>query len=728
MSGSKSWFFLFLLFLASNSLLSYSKLPWGAKLAVGLLGILFPFLLALRFLPTPQTNGRFQKEFLPSFPAWVWALPVAVLGAAGVRFFGLNSFPGFPLYDEAVNGFYAMDLAEHWNWRFFQSATQLPPLFNWALALGFKAFGPSLAAMRLLSALISTACAFLSYAASRNFFAKGFSFWLFLFVSLGFWPVLAGRFAHQGLLMLLWEWVGLWLLGWLRRASTPKSRWAFLVLLGLCVGSGFYTYFSWILVALFIGGACWKILEPVKKPRKAVGMGVFVLTAVLTALPLGIAAVQTGFGGYLWGLFALNPQAQNGGAAEWPLSALENVGAVFWMGWKGYFSYGPAWGGLLNPVTGGFFFTGLLALFRHRRHPAAGPMGWAVLIGFVPILFSGMFNVFHLVHLVPLVYGVVVLGFLQLAESLPKGKVKLLLGGLLMLSMGLDGMNLHYTSLDIDTVNPAQKPAVDVKAWEILRGIAEKEGPGLFFSSFNVDPSRPPFLEVACAAFDGLYNPRIPEGKCAWAALIENVNYQPCLSRQFPGGRFFWLSKDHPPSDGGMMLWVHPLEPAPAQAFDKWKQAAWALVPFQEDNVMKNDGAGGRILLADLDRAYPAFQGDPLLESFYWEKVSDIRFQSLLLASYFKTTGRRLSEMPSGRLFPGEVPQPEWKAPIENLLSALDKGCPAANLYFHLGVLYSLAGEKAQARRAFEGALRSPLDFTDSRRFLARLSPVDDLK
>lgn len=710
----------FLSFTLTGALLSYTDPPAAWKVILGCLGVLGPLVLIVMEGKSSSLNP-FPREDGPWRPSTLVAAGV-VLAAAVLRFFICPSWMGFPLYDEAVNGFYALDLSRHWNWDLFQSATQLPPFFNWALALFEKAFGPSLEALRLVPAFFSFLAALLAWAAARLFFSRTLSFWFFLFLALGFWPVLAGGFAHQGGLMLLWEWAGFCLWGWFDRAPARPSRLWRAALLGLWVGSGFYTYFSWVLVAAFLALAFgWSAARKAGKEKAQIGF-VFTLAGMAAVLPLAVSAVRSGFGGYLWNLSVLNPSSP-GPAAGGPATALYNLSMIFWRGWKGYFSYGPAWGGLLNPVMGGFFFVGLSEILRHRRHKAALWIGLALGLGLGPILFSRMLNSFHLVQLIPLFFLIAALGFQKLLSLLPWRRALWGAAGLVLLSLFLDGVNLQRTIGDMNRNHPAQKPPLDVKAWETLRDFYKKRGPGLFFSSFNAGQVRPPFLKVACASFNALDNPRLPDSQCAWVAWMGNVNYQPFLKKLFPGGRYFWLSKEDPPADGGTLLWVAPLTGALAPFFRKWREADQALGPFEETNLLKRNPGDPRALLESLRPAYPSFQGDPLLESFYWEKAADIQTQALWLSSYGKATGENLAELPSGPLALQGLTPAQWDGPIQDLQSALRWGCPAAHLYYRLGLLYSLAGKEGPARKAFQGALKAPLDFTQSRALYGRLAP-----
>src|SRR6185295_2678488 len=174
---------------------------------------------------------------------------------------------------------------------------QFPPFFIWGLAAFFKVLGTSLFALRLFPALLSLGALVAGYRAARLFFPPRLAFLAAAFLAVGFWPILAGRFSHPGVLAFFWEMLALWALGsFLKR---PSLRGAFL--LGLATGLGFYTFTSWPVAALVVGAAFFFQVRPLRT-AKALGLAFAVPLCLALAL-WGWRAWQEGYGGYLARIF-----------------------------------------------------------------------------------------------------------------------------------------------------------------------------------------------------------------------------------------------------------------------------------------------------------------------------------------------------------------------------------------------------------------------------------------
>ncbi len=125
----------FFLFALVSAILSYVPLSIVSKLFIGLFGLALPFLLALfvvRQSPKPSVP-LYEKESLPQTALWVFGL--VVLGAFILRFLNLTGWAVWPNTDEGLNGWFALDLTRHWNWRFLYTFGQVPPLLIWVLSL-----------------------------------------------------------------------------------------------------------------------------------------------------------------------------------------------------------------------------------------------------------------------------------------------------------------------------------------------------------------------------------------------------------------------------------------------------------------------------------------------------------------------------------------------------------------------------------------------------------------
>ncbi len=670
--------------------------------AVAVLGWVLPMAwLGIRAQRRLPEEAPWQMEG-PSPAPWLWAL--VGIAALALRFWRLKSFIGFPLLDEGTNAYYALKLDESWNWRPFFFTTQLPPFYIWLLAAGFK-IEPSLGMLWLLPALLSLGAAGVAYGAARTFFPKQLSFLIFTFAAVDFWPVYLGRFSHQAALLYFWEWLCLGALGAYGKAPSLKKA----ALMGFLIGCGFYTYFAWPLAALVLLPAAGVLLYKRPPPGSTPRFWIFGGMVLLPLLPLVPSLLTGGYGRYFL--------SRTASPAAWSLpEAWRYYSILFWGTSKSEFTYGPLWGGYLNPIMDAFVFCGAVEAWRARRHPLAPWLGGGFLVLTIPLLFSVPLNGLRLTPLIPLAAFLSALGFQSLSS--PGRWVSGLLAGLALLSLGLDAANLQKSGEGLRSLYPTQRPPEYAQACGILESTAREKGPGLIFDDFLPGNRRLSYFPVGCYAFNGVDNPRVKPEDCRWVGLLANPNYKPFLDRRFPGGEAFLLNKENPPPDGGLMLWVNSLSPAGLETFRKWKEASLALAPLEEKTMERVPDESLPAFLKPLQEAYPFFRGDPFLESFYWDKMSELRFNQVLLESYRAQTGQGWADMPSGSVPEAAASAGRLRESIQDLQQAVQKGCPAAHLYYRLGVLYALSGQGALARQAFQKAQAAPLNLTDAGRFL----------
>lgn len=157
------WFF-FSWLVAVHAALSYFPIPLDVKLWLVIVGWLLPLVIFFRrFLALGEGKATGEE----GLPAWMfWAiLTVSVL----LRLAWFGDFPNWPIYDEMINGYFAMKLNQHWDWRAYFFWTQLPPFLIWMLALLFKILPSTLFSIRLLPILISMGILPVAYGAIRQF-------------------------------------------------------------------------------------------------------------------------------------------------------------------------------------------------------------------------------------------------------------------------------------------------------------------------------------------------------------------------------------------------------------------------------------------------------------------------------------------------------------------------------------------------------------------------------
>ena len=614
------WFY-FLLWGTTNAILSYSSLSITVKFEIGLLGLVLPWIIAWYSFSDPSHNEIFAqpKEFLPGIPAWFWLLVGSL--ALFVRLFKLTTLSVWPHYDEGVYGYYAIQLNEKWDWRLFYGDSRVPPLFVWILSLVFRIFGTSLSSLWLLPALISILVVPASYLASSRFFSKSFSVVCTMLMAFSFWPWLLGRFSFMTGLVLLAECLVLYCLGNFLNSSTLsfKKKWAFS--LGFLLSLGFLIHIHWVSIAVLLVGT---LLFDLKTNGKAAQETLlfWALPLVALSLPMLYLCVTKGYGSYLWHLAAFH---QTSSWAEQAAISFSCFSALFWGMDPHFHTYQPFWGGFLNPILGSLFFLGLLEILK-KPQPA---MNRWLLCGFFFFLLPGIMTsdleTFRMVPVIPVLLVITAIGLQQLVSSFPGKKATILSLLLLILSAALDTYHLfgvyHHLWDSPNAWHGYVKSMEQYRAYELLRQKSSQEGPGLVFSDF-IQGLPNQNLCVADYDFNAAQNPRLSFENTKWAAVLTNVNYQPFLAKRFPDGRYAWLSKDQNAPDGGLMLWIFPLDSSRLQEMKKWQQASLALKPFLDANIgYSGNGTYGESLKT-LEGAAPAFQGDPFLESCFWEKTA----------------------------------------------------------------------------------------------------------
>ncbi len=120
------WAFFFL-FLVTNSCLSYGSFSIAEKSWIFIFGLIVPF--GVGFLATAKAEFKidFQEEisfFEPDRLFWFGVIFLALF----LRFFHLTSFHLWPTGDEGLHGFLAIPLVEKWDWQFFDTVGEQPPL------------------------------------------------------------------------------------------------------------------------------------------------------------------------------------------------------------------------------------------------------------------------------------------------------------------------------------------------------------------------------------------------------------------------------------------------------------------------------------------------------------------------------------------------------------------------------------------------------------------------
>jgi len=679
---------LFGIFFVSNTLLAYFPLSLSLKCWIGAFGLLIPFLLTLwDSAKSPSFDGGagpieshpFHDEFLPA--AWFrWTLPLAIL-ALVFRFWNLTTLSVWPLCDEAMYGSISQRLMEGEPLRWSYGYNSIAPMTFGGLALFFKVLGVSMRTLWLFPAVLSVAALFFYGWAARNCFSKSFAFLFLIAVGLSFWPIFIGRFALFGILLFLWEGIslGLFILFLKKPQGSPVRLEA--IGLGLAVGTGFYIYHTWFPVALALGLAM--ALACLQKTRKDfTSFFSFSITAGGVFVPLAWNLGRS----MDWTFIKVLWVFQGTHDLSFVQALLKNLSAYFWgPGPLALFTYNPLWGGFLNPVTASFFFLGLVECARFRTRAWTWILFLGAVILWLPQALSRGQEYMRAVQLIPVFLVLLALGARRLVVQPPWKHFRpgLLALALLGISVGCDSYHLfgayhHYWTVLHDT-GFTNKSLERQRAFQLFDNTQRQWGPGLILGDL-MDDIHDQSLGLAAWEFNALENPKVSASRVPWAGILCNVHYRDYLARLFPKAQWTWLASDVLRENGGLMAGIIPLEPGDLPTLQRWARAEKAMHVFAGDILnAEHSPVYSKDLSAKLEKFYPLFQGDPFLESSYWEKQA----QNAFLCQQYA----------------------DMVLPLQN---AIRLGVPEAHLYNRLGVVYLVLGDFANAKGALDQALKYP--------------------
>jgi tetratricopeptide (TPR) repeat protein len=655
-----------LLFL-THLLASLEGLPLAARQGVWVAGLLASF-----WWMKISRGERLEKALLPGdrgagiFPAWAWW----VLLAAGFAFrsFRFWAFPHWPLLDESNTVQAALELNRHWDWRFFYSEGQSPPLLNWATAFLLKSTDRPFFALLVPPFAVSCLTLLLAWRAARLFFPEEPAFLFTAFWAFGFWPVYLQAFSLQAACLPLWE-MGVFFLLALLLARKREKDWARLLLLGGCTGMGYWTYPSWPVVAAAVMAVLWR-----RSPRfneKMKGMGSFAAGFALAAAYFGAAVVRNGgYGTHFVGYSAFSGWFQAGKVL---LSGLDYVNGIFWGHWSDG-AYAPARGGFLNPLEASFFWLGIWGIGKSGAvagffRKSAAAFVWFLAPGFL----SQNLQFLRTIQVIPLALALSAWGFFQCLQALPRQNRKAFLT--LVLSAGL-AWNAWRLAEAFSPIVGQTAPIRTV--YQTLEKIQRDQGPGIILTQFKIQNHPEENLAGAVFPFNAAQNERLDFHRASWAALLVHADEVPFLAGNFPSAR--WWKPSEPVGDDGEFAvgWI-PILAREGPRIEAWMKAdGWLQMGDWKSIDVSNSKTYQEALRYWLDP--PALmKEDPFLQSCYWERLSEFYY----LRGYEK----------------------HYELQVRALRNAVDWGYPAPHLYFDLGCLLLRGGRYPEARRSLERAL-----------------------
>lgn len=657
-----------------NGLLTFLPLPVDLRWMLTVAGLGIPAYWVFRHAqPKPGIQPVYSAEKGLPLPPLLLFLGLAL--AVFLRFYKLGTLFDWPTGDESWNGTLALALSRRWQWVFFCTTGQAPPLPVWASALFFKLGFPPGLSLWLPSALASVLTVVMVYLAVRRFLSPSLAAVSGGLAAFGFWPIYVGRFAHQGIWLPLWACGCLYLLGRLLQAS-PASRGREAFFLGLAAGLGSFTFTPWPVLVLPVAVAAFR------KDRK--GFLPFLAAMLAGMAPFLAAAAREGYGHHI------SSEAVWNSHFSWikQLGVIGDYFAVlFWGGVPPGSAYAPASGGFLNPLLSSFFWMGCLELVFFRRQALARWVGAAFLALTLPGFLTTYVETFRIAQVLPLLILITAVGFYSLLLSLPRAiRVPLFLILLLASSLfDLDRLVEPYRNLNRHHPAFAHGKSLEkFRAYTVLSRKARKDGPGLIFTDFDspifvdFDDSS---LSLMTDPFNAALNPALDPAQAAWAAVYINVHYQPFLDERFPGFQWYWVTGDLHPPEGGEVLGVIALDGQNRPVLERWVGAHRALHQVEVGRFFRSDGDLTGVL-QDLGQDHVLMEGDPFLESCYWEKRAAYEYRA------------------------GNLPEQ-----LASFQMGLSKGYDAGHLWHNVAELMAIEGRYSEAREAVDRESKAPLGF-----------------
>ncbi|HVM32591.1 MAG TPA: hypothetical protein VMU88_05610 [bacterium] len=668
---------LFLYFSLLNAFLAFGPLGLAAKVLIGLVALLCPFLF---FIFNLRPAAQFPEKPMPSAPdpGMIWL--VLALGLS-LRLCVSLGLPVWPMWDDGIHSLLSYQQSRHWTWHLWYSNEKLGPLSFWAKALWFKLIPPSLFSIWALQALESTLALVAGLWACRQWVSGRLAFLYFCLLALGFWPIYVGQFSGTEACLVFFEFLSLGLWGFIRHLPRGTSRNRLAVVLGLVLGfCGYVSVLALPLIAVVGGGFLLDCARAKPKDWKpALG---FSFTLAILMGPVLVSLFPHSSQGhafqYLW----------TGQIHSWPaqLKISFSYLTVFLWGTldKSYFNFGPLWGGYLNPILGGACLVGMVECGRFRNRPAFWGLGAAVLAGLAPGFFSNTVEAMRVLILLPLFLFWTALGLKAVIEHFPVHRRARLLTALLAFSLALDLYHLggpYHRWAVPDKETGGSKSPEQYRAAQALSAIP---GPGLVFSDFYYDVfDESLFLGVF--PFNAAANPALDPEKARWAAVLLAPWDVGLFQKEFPQSSLQDLSKGlNPEPDHEVWLAVVPL-----QGNDRAKLLGWVLphqklqdlygeIPFHEAHPAYGKYLDG---LWDLYRGLPP---DPFLKECVLEKIVLPIYRTRDL-----TRAWPLLSLPPGDL----APPPPFQEPLAEILH-------------HLGTQALSQGQPGPAEKIFRLAAR----------------------
>jgi hypothetical protein len=322
-------------------------------------------------------------------------------------------------------------------------------------------------------------------------------------------------------------------------------------------------------------------------------------------------------------------------------------------------------------------FIGVLFSFQTQSRAFCLALAACLLFGALPGVLTGNVELYRILPLFPFLMILAAFGLASLTSATGGGRTLALLA-FLAGSFSLDAYNyvFHYSDISKTPALHQWRNVQYHNAYEIVQKLSRETGPLYVFSEFNTDYDNKT-LNIACYPFDALQNRSLSGSQPRWAIFILNSHYAPYFIRRSPGLKFKVLKTDKrdpgdPPPFGIFLL---PVSQIPPEVLARWVEAdqvyrkANALI--KNKTLLEPWGSFPGTFATAKDR----WTEDPLLTAVYWEKFAFFKYLS-----------------------------GDFKSAAEGFQIAVQRGIPAAHLYYDWGVSLNAMGKKREGEKALRKA------------------------
>ena len=216
--------------------------------------------------------------------------------AAFFRLWQINTIPPGLYPDEAINGNDALTSLQNRNFKiFYPDNNGREGLFIWLIALSFWLFKPSIWALKIVPSIFGILTVFGLYLLTKELFcqyrqnqARCLALLASFFLAISFWHTNFSRIGFRAVLTPFFLTFGFYFLF----KGFRLKKYFSLIVSGIFLGSGFYTYISYRFVVFLLAIALigWQTIYKKQKQEKQLLRYAFCLlvSIFITALPIGI--------------------------------------------------------------------------------------------------------------------------------------------------------------------------------------------------------------------------------------------------------------------------------------------------------------------------------------------------------------------------------------------------------------------------------------------------------